>query len=78
MNEIEHEELKLHMITIFKDIEKCCSKIISSSKFIDYFVHDILDYSFLNKDDKHFGKNMGIFDFRHAINELRDIQADKI
>jgi hypothetical protein len=33
----------------------------SATKFIDFFVHDILDYTILNKDSKNFTKNIDIF-----------------
>ena len=42
----------------------------SAAKFIDFFVHDILDYSILNKEEKVFTKALGIFDIREAINEI--------
>lgn len=34
----------------------------SAAKFIDFFVHDILDYTILNKDDKNFTKDISVFD----------------
>ena len=56
----------------------CGSKIFSATKFIDYFVHDILDYTILNKQQKNFTKNSVIIDIRDAIQEIMDIQHDKI
>ena len=56
----------------------CGDKIFSAAKFIDYFVHDILDYTILNKDGKNFIKNPKIFDMRDAIEEIVVIQMDKI
>ena len=50
----------------------------SASKFIDFFVHDILDYTILNKQEKNFTKNLSILDIREAIKELSDIMLDKI
>jgi len=41
-------------------------------------VHDILDYTILNKEDKNFVKNFALFDIRDAMNELKDILNDKI
>ena len=32
----------------------------SATKFIDFFVHDMLDYTILNKDDKNFIKNITV------------------
>lgn len=45
---------------------------------IDFFVHDILDYTILNKQDKCFIKHIAIFDIRIAIKELEEIMKDKI
>ena len=42
--------------TIFKEIEKCARKMKNASKYIDFFVGDILDYSVLNKADENFKK----------------------
>jgi hypothetical protein len=50
----------------------------SATKFIDFFVHDILDYSVLRKDDQNFIKNMAIFDIRNAIEEIIEIKKDKL
>ena len=47
--------------------------MFSASKFIDFFVHDILDYTILNKDSKNFIKNPKSFDIREAIDEIMDI-----
>lgn len=51
---------------------------MSASKFIDYFVHDMLDYTILNKEDKNFMKSVSNFDIRNAIGEIIEIQEDKI
>ena len=50
----------------------------SASKFIDFFVHDILDYTLLNKNAKNFIKNMTVFDIKTCVNEIIEIQEDKI
>jgi hypothetical protein len=52
--------------------------MFSATKFIDFFVHDILDYTILNKQEKNFTKNSTILDIREAITELSDIMLDKI
>jgi len=52
--------------------------MFSATKFIDFFVHDILDYTILNKQEKNFTKNSTILDIREAIKELSDIMLDKI
>ena len=53
-------------------------KTTSATKFIDFFVHDILDYTLLNQQQRNFLKNMANFDIREAIQEILDIQQDKI
>jgi len=52
--------------------------MFSATKFIDFFVHDILDYTILNKQEKNFTKNSSILNIREAIKELSDIMLDKI
>jgi len=49
----------------------------SASKFIDFFVHDVLDYTILNKDSKNFIKNSNNFNLKEAINEINHILEDK-
>ena len=49
----------------------------SAAKFIDYFVHDILDYTILNKEEKNFAKDITSSDIRATIDEIVEIQADK-
>ena len=41
-----------------------------AAKFIDFFVHDILDYTLLNKNEVGFVKLMEVFDIRECIKEL--------
>ena len=49
----------------------------SACKFIDFFVHDVLDYTILNKDSKNFIKNCSNFDLSTAILEINEILEDK-
>jgi hypothetical protein len=51
--------------------------MISAVKFIDYFVHDILDFTLLNKKDKNFMKEMNIFSIDVAVEEIVNILEDK-
>jgi len=51
---------------------------MSATKFTDFFVHDILDYTILTKEDKNFVKNISIFDLKDALNEIQGIVDDKI
>ena len=63
---------------IFEGIQTCGEKMFSATKFIDYFVHDILDYTVLSKQEKNFRKNFEVLDIREAIKEISDIMMDKI
>jgi hypothetical protein len=38
-----------------------------AARFIDFFVHDILDYAILNKKEKNFQKELTIFDIKEAL-----------
>lgn len=49
----------------------------SSAKFIDYFVHDMLDYTVLTNDCANFTKIVTLFDIRTAIEEIYQILEDK-
>ena len=49
----------------------------SSAKFIDYFVHDMLDYTVLTNDGGNFIKNVTSFDIRVAVEEIYQILEDK-
>jgi hypothetical protein len=60
-----------------KGLFKCSKKIDSSVKFVDFFVHDILDYSMLNKKQENFLRDLVIVDIRTAIKEILEIQEDK-
>ena len=50
----------------------------SATKFIDFFVHDILDYTILNKDGTNFTKNISLFNVREAVSEIIQILDDKV
>lgn len=62
---------------IFSGLSTCGRKMYSAVKFIDYFVHDILDYTLLNQEEKNFTKNLAVFDVQEAINEVIGFQEDK-
>ena len=49
----------------------------SACMFIDFFVHDVLDYTILNKDSKNFIKNSSIFNVSKALTEINQIMEDK-
>jgi signal transduction histidine kinase len=51
--------------------------MISAVKFIDYFVHDLLDFTLLNKKDKNFMKEFNVFSIKVAVGEIVNILEDK-
>jgi len=57
---------------------KCGSKIFSATKFIDFFVHDILDYTLLNEKEENFMANNTVFDIKTGVNEIKGILEDKV
>ena len=77
-NTIQDKVLNDKLNNISSDLVNCSMKIKSSTKFVDFFVHDILDYTILNKKDKIFMPNITIFDIRDAINEINEILEGKI
>jgi len=58
--------------------ELCGSKISSATKFIDFFVHDILDYTLLNEKVENFMPNNTLFNICTSIDEIKVILIDKI
>lgn len=62
---------------IEEGISRSFKKIQQAGKFINYFVHDILDFSILRQDGSKFYKNETIFDVREAVQEIIDLQEDK-
>jgi hypothetical protein len=55
---------------ILVGLENCGNKMSSAAKFIDFFVHDILDYTILNKEEKNFAKDLKLNDIRQTIEEI--------
>ena len=45
-------------------------KIESATKFVDFFVHDILDFSILNKEVSKFNQNITVFNVKEAVDEI--------
>lgn len=60
-------------------LETNSTKITSSAKFVDYFVHDMLDYTILTNENESskFIKVISNFDIRNAIKEIYEILEDK-
>lgn len=59
-------------------MNKCCLKMMSSANLIDYFVHDILDYTILTNDSKNFTKDISVFDIRECVEQILVIFEDKM
>lgn len=74
---ITEEKIKQFSI-IYNGLEICKSKLVSAAKFIDFFVHDILDYTVLSKDYHKFIKNMEVFSLKMAIEEIIILVEDKV
>jgi hypothetical protein len=74
---MRHSPLKEKLEKIHLGLQKCSTKMSSACKFIDFFVHDVLDYTILNKDSKNFIKNSINFDINQAISEMLQILEDK-
>ena len=49
-----------------------------SANLIDYFVHDLLDYTILSNDVNNFIKDNSHFDVAECVNEIYDMLEDKI
>lgn len=52
--------------------------MMSSANLIDYFVHDILDYTILTNDSKNFTKDISVFDIRECVEQILVIFEDKM
>lgn len=77
-NQVISQEVVKKLESIHEGIQGSGQKMFSATKFIDYFVHDILDYTILNKQEKNFTKNISVIDIREGIKELSDIMLDKV
>ena len=47
-------------------------------KFIDFFVHDILDYTMLSNSKGKFTKDITFFNIKVAVSEIITILEDKL
>lgn len=62
---------------VYDKIVVCSKKMLNASKFIDFFVHDILDYTILNKDETNFKKKINLFCIKDAVEEIIETEHDK-
>jgi signal transduction histidine kinase len=58
-------------------MDRTNKRLYSAAKFIDFFIHDILDYSLL-LNNKKFMKQNKIFDIKEALQEIFEILETKI
>jgi hypothetical protein len=70
IEEVADPGIRDQLINVYKQIKNSTKKMESATKFIDFFVHDILDYTLLNKEDKNFVKDHTVFNLKHAIQEI--------
>ena len=70
-------DLKTKIINIFKVIHKCGKKMKTAAKFIDFFIHDVLDYSILNNQTNNFSKKKEYFNIKEAIETVFEMVEDK-
>ena len=78
LSQISDDLLKKNMFDIYDQINNSTKKMASATKFIDFFVHDILDYTILNKDETNFNKNITIFNVKEAVEEILETLDDKV
>ena len=60
-------EIEKSLQAVYSGLQVCGKKMTSAAKFIDYFVHDILDYTLLNREDSNFSKDISVFGVDEAI-----------
>ena len=63
--------------TLIVGIDNCTRKMSHATKYIDFFIGDILDYSVINKTSENFKKENRTFDIRRAITTVVDLVTDK-
>jgi len=68
----------LTLENVYKGIGLCGKKIDSAAKFIDYFIHDILDFSILKNGDKSFVPELNLANIRETVTQITEMQEDKI
>ena len=78
INQISDVEIAQQLEEVYSSIHNCGKKMASATKFIDFFVHDILDYTILNKDDANFTKKITLFNIDFAVNEIVECLEDKV
>ena len=65
------------MSQIITGLNQCGSKIRTAGSFIDFFIHDVLDYSVLNNESNNFIKVFESFEIREVIKIVIQMIEDK-
>ena len=66
------------LMQVYKELKQVGKKMDSASKFIDFFVHDILDYSVLMNNSKAFRAENEVFDIREGIKQISRVHEDSL
>ena len=66
------------MTNIYAGFMTQCKKMKAATNFIDFFVHDILDFTVLEERAENFTKNLTVFDVREAIDQILVMMEDKV
>jgi signal transduction histidine kinase len=66
------------LVQVYKELKQVGKKMDSASKFIDFFVHDILDYSVLMNNSKAFRAENEVFDIREGIKQISRVHEDSL
>lgn len=74
MIELVLEKLKL----INEGLQTNATKMTNSANLIDYFVHDLLDYTILSNNMENFLKDNHRFNISDCIYEVYEMLEDKI
>ena len=77
INKVPDINLQTKLEEIYSNIYNCAKKMASGTNFIDFFVHDILDFSILEKNEENFTKNISVFNMSSAVDEIIESLTDK-
>lgn len=78
MDKQDIEKFVQFLRKLYKQLRQTGFKIKTSTKFIDYFVHDILDFSILNQKSKNFTKINSVFNIKESVSEIVEMLRDKM
>jgi two-component system sensor histidine kinase BarA len=67
------KDFKAKLVKVFIGMQVCRKKMKNATHFIDYFVHDILDYTILNQNSQNFQPNNEVFDIKKSVQHIIEI-----